>query len=95
MYGCGIDHEDAIWVSNYSYGDLQHIFWGFENLHFMQFDFFGRNNDTTPPCWSKTRNGVKFGLTALSKIVQVCQLDFCSYTHISMRKRWTTFWLVV
>ena len=33
MYGCGIDDEDAKWVSNYSYGDLQYIFWGFENLN--------------------------------------------------------------
>ena len=32
MYGCGLGHEDAIWVSNYSYGDLQHKLWGFENL---------------------------------------------------------------
>ena len=31
---------DAIWVSNYSYGDLQHIFWDFENLNFMQSKFF-------------------------------------------------------
>ena len=66
MYGSGIDHEDAIWVSNYSYGDLQHIFWGFENLNFMQSNFFCRNNGTTPPCWSKTGNGVKFGLTSSS-----------------------------
>ena len=50
MYGCGLDHEDAVWVSNYSHGDLLHIFWGFE----------------TPPCWSKTGNGVKFGLTSSS-----------------------------
>ena len=40
VYGCGIDHEDAIWISNYSYGDLQHIFWGSENLNFMQSNFF-------------------------------------------------------
>ena len=33
MYGSGIDHEHALWVSNNSYGDLQHIFWGFKNLN--------------------------------------------------------------
>ena len=66
VYGCGLDHEDAIWVSNYSYGDLQHKLWGFENLNFMQSNFFCRNNGTTPPCWYKTGNGVKFGLTSSS-----------------------------
>ena len=40
MYGCGLDHEDAIWVSNYSYGDLQQKLLGFENLNFMQSNFF-------------------------------------------------------
>ena len=33
VYGSGIEHEDAIWVQDYSYGDLQQIFWGFENLY--------------------------------------------------------------
>ena len=40
MYGCGIDYEDVIWVSNNCYGDLQHIFWGFENLNIMQSNVF-------------------------------------------------------
>ena len=36
MYGCGIDDEHAKWVSNYFYGDLQYIFWGFENLNLCE-----------------------------------------------------------
>ena len=36
VYGCGIDHRDTIWVSNYSYGNLQQILWGFENLNFRK-----------------------------------------------------------
>ena len=40
VYGCGIDHEDAIWLSNYSYGDLQHIYWGFENLNLCNLIFW-------------------------------------------------------
>ena len=27
VYGCGIDHEEAIWVLHYFYGNLQQIFW--------------------------------------------------------------------
>ena len=33
VYGCGIDHGDTIWVSNYSYENLQQILWGLENLN--------------------------------------------------------------
>ena len=31
VYGCGIDHEDTMGVSQYVYGDLIQIFWGSEN----------------------------------------------------------------
>ena len=38
---------------------------GFWKFKFTQTDVFGRYNGTTPPCWSRGGNRVKFGLTAL------------------------------
>ena len=95
MYGWGIDHEDAIWVSNYSYGDLQHIFWGFENLNFMQSNFFAEIMAQLRHVGPRPEIGSNLGLHLQAEIVEVCQLDFCSYTHILISKLWATFWLVV
>ena len=41
-------------------------YFGVLKIYIYTNQFFDRNSNITPPCWSKAGNGVKFGLIALS-----------------------------
>ena len=61
VYGCGIDHEEAIWVLHYFYGNLQQIFLGFKNFNLCEPNYLA--DIVTQLCHfsSKDKNDVKYG----------------------------------
>ena len=60
VYGCGIYHEDAIWVLHYFYGNLQQIFLGFKNFNLCEPNFLADIVVQLRHVSSKDENDVKY-----------------------------------
>ena len=60
VYGCGIDHKDAIWVLNHFYGNLRQMFLGFKNLNLCKSNFLADIVVQLRHISSKNENDVKY-----------------------------------